>query len=205
MTGTDQPGTESGEGSEAGAADVRREWVGRDAFVVHSPHRTQAGAPDAPLIIFGHDAAETASFTAQATTVNAAAVRSLAGLRDLIEDRETLGTFAMSRPGQTGEAAEALALARELAGEGHLRIYGAWTTAVARAVQRAVEADAHGVVLPDSDAEEMFAYIFDLLVRLQEGEAPPVTREGMEEGLRVAFPTSPFWTRPPDSFVEETW
>lgn len=164
----------------------------------------QRQAPQHPLIIFGHDALDTAAFIAEASTLCALAVRSLDSLEKAIASHSCIGIFAMSRPEHPGEAAAALQVFSQKNPGLGLKLYGAWTHDVHAAVEKALAAGAHGVIFPDCDAQEMFGYIFACLQAIGEDRPLPATTKDMLDHLRVAFPQSPFWNTsdaaPPPTF-----
>lgn len=150
-------------------------------------------APQHPLVVYGHDALDTAAFVAEASTLCALAVSSLSRLEKAVAAHATIGMFAMSPPERSGDAAAALRRYAELNAGPALLLYGAWTNRPDEAVRRALAAGAHGVILPDTDAQEMFGYLFSLLQAIGEDTPLPATESAMLQHLRVAFPESPFW------------
>lgn len=158
-----------------------------------SPLGRERQAPEHPLIIYGHDALDTAAFMAEASTLCTLAVRSLVNLEKAIANHACIGIFAMSRPEHPGEAAQALRLFSQKNPGPGLKLYGAWTHDVHAAIEKALVAGAHGVIFPDTDAQEMFAYIFACLKAIGEGQPLPASAKAMYDHLRVAFPQSPFW------------
>ena len=168
-----------------------------------SPLGKQHGATTRPFILYGHDALDAAAFFARATTLSTLAVTGVPSLEQALEASQPVGIFAMSRAGHPGEAAEAIKLFRRHVDARQPCLYGAWTLDVDEAAQRAVEAEADGVVMPDSDAAEMFAYLFRIFEGIDEGYPVPTEPRELVDGLKLAFPESPFWFRRNDGPVRE--
>ncbi|RMF19112.1 MAG: hypothetical protein D6761_01055 [Candidatus Dadabacteria bacterium] len=150
-------------------------------------------APQYPLIIFGHDALDTAAFFAHASTLCTLAVNSLEQIRDAAGQVSAIGIFAMSPADEPGAAAEAIATFRDAFQGPALYLYGSWTTDPEQAVHHAIAAGAHGVIMPDTDVQEMFGYIYALLEAIGEERPLPASERELLDHLRVAFPGSPFW------------
>lgn len=162
------------------------------------------GSPAYPIVVYGHDALDTAAFIAEASTLCSLAVGSLELLEQAVAAESTIGIFAMSRPNRPGEAAKALARYGALNSGPAVKLYGAWTHDPQLAIAHALAAGANGLVLPDSDAQEMFRYIFAILQAIGEDKPLAATNDAMLQHLRVAFAESPFWTmadaEPPSTY-----
>ena len=150
-------------------------------------------APQYPLIVYGHDALDTAAFFAHASTLCTLAVSHLTQIRNAAGEVSAIGIFAMSPADQPGAAAEAIAVFRETFDGPALFLYGSWTADPELAVRHAVAAGAHGVIMPDTDVQEMFAYVYTLLQAIGEEKPLPSSEQEILDHLRVAFPGSPFW------------
>jgi len=167
-----------------------------------SAYAVKLGAPLHPLLIFGHDATDTAMFFANSSTLSALAVTTEAAIDEAVREHTLLGIFAMSPPERAGGAQQAIHHFKEIHGGLNLCLYGAWSHDPETAVRRAVDAGANGVILPEVDAEEMFQYIFALLQAIGEEKKLPETESDILQHLRVAFPNSPFWTAPAETIEE---
>lgn len=155
------------------------------------------GAPDTPLILYGHDALDAAAFFSQASTLSTLAVRGLDNLRRALDQLDVLGIYAMSRPEYPGEAGEAIRLLRArfdpTTGARRASFYGAWTYDVDAAIAYALDCGADAVVMPDVDARELFHYVFAVLAAIETQKPLPTTAQAHRDQLKLGFPNSPFW------------
>jgi len=166
------------------------------------------GAPDAPLVLYGHDALDAAAFFSQASTLSTLAVRGIDQLERALGELDVLGIFAMSRPTHPGEAGDAIRLLKArfdaAAGGRRAGLYGAWTYDVDAAIAHALDCGADAVVMPDVDARELFAYVFAVLEAVETGKALPTTVAAHRDQLKLGFPNSPFW-RKQDAVAPEAY
>ena len=150
------------------------------------------GANPLPMVIFGHDAADTAGFVAEVSTISTVAVDSLADLAAILAHDDVLGIWAHSHEGRDGEAEAAIEAVRKARGR-RVSIYGAWTPDVRAEAARAVACRADGLILPEVDAAELFAYIFAIYQWAEGGGHPPADVAAHIELLRRHFKTSKVW------------
>jgi hypothetical protein len=101
--------------------------------------------------------------------------------------------IARSRPEFSGEAGNAIRVFQEKQRRRAASFYGAWDYNVSRAAARALECEADGIVMPGTDANELFAYLFGIINLVETGSAAPKTTQEHVERLRLFTPASPFW------------
>lgn len=152
----------------------------------------ERGANPLPMVIFGHDAHDTAGFVAEVSTISTVAVETLDDLRAIVARDDVLGIWAHDPEGRAGEAAEAIEIVRAARGR-RVSLWGAWTPDVRAEADKALACGADGLILPEVDAGEMFAYIFAIFQWAAEGGKPPADVEGHLALLRRHFKNSKFW------------
>lgn len=155
----------------------------------------ERGANPLPMVIYGHDAADTAGFVAEVSTISTVAVEDMADLEAIVARDDVLGIWAHSREDRDGEAEQAIEAVRRARGR-RVSIYGAWTPDVRAEAARAVACRADGLIVPEVDAAEMFAYIFAIFQWAEGGGKPPADVEAHIDLLRRHFKTSKFWWAP---------
>lgn len=171
-----------------------------NSFTYNTPHGAyfvsdfgrQHNAPTTPLIVYGHDAYDTAKFIASYSTISTIAIERIEHLNDFLKIKEHIGIFAMSPEGSPGEARQAIQAVQANPSPGAL-IYGAWDSNMDRALELGLEYGAHAVIMPDIDAQEMFNYIFQTLEAVQQKRPAPQALQGFVDEMRQACPNSPFW------------
>lgn len=149
------------------------------------------GASPLPMVMYGHDALDTAGFFAEVSTISTVVAEDPDELEAVLAE-DVVGIFAMDRPDHAGEAARAVARLREVHGR-RLSLLGAWSQDVRAEVAAALACGADGVILPDCDAGEMFRYIFDLFRWVGEGGPVPADEAAHVRLLRHHFASSKFW------------
>lgn len=160
----------------------------------HSQLGAQRGAPDTPLIVYGHMAEVVARRIAGDTSVSTLAVAGLPALDEVLANIPTLGVIAHSRTTHVGEAGQVITTYRQKATKRGVTLYQAWDYNVARATARALACGADGIVMPGIDANDYYRYVLGVLREVQTGAAAPTTAAQHEARLRkYTTDASPFW------------
>jgi hypothetical protein len=153
-----------------------------------------------PAICYGHQAESFAEEIAEHSSLNTIVPEDLEGLAHLCECEgfssaglQFAALIARSRPGFSGEAGKAIRLFQEMQRKRAASFYGAWDYDVSRAAARALEYKADGIVMPGTDANELFAYLFGVMSLVEAGSDAPQTPQEHLDRLREFAPTSPFW------------
>lgn len=158
-----------------------------------SPKGQAQGRPSEPFVFYGHSAPTYASLVAGVSTLSCQTINDLAALEQFLLDQPIAGLSAMSRMEHIGEAGSALALLRKHCGPLTTGIYGAWDYNTERAAKRALEYQAHGVIMPGIELNELMQYLFGLLGAVSQGMPVPDSVEEQIVLLRKWAPKSPFW------------
>jgi hypothetical protein len=161
---------------------------------------TETSSPH-PAICFGHQAESFAREVSDHSSLNTMVPEDLEGLAHVCtcEAFANIGLhfaalIARSRPDHNGEAGEAIRVFQEKQRRRAASFYGAWDYDVARAASRAIEYGADGIVMPGTDANELYAYLFGVMKLVEEGAAVPATAQEHIDRLKEFAPSSPFWT-----------
>ncbi len=159
------------------------------------------GATDRPFVMFGHDALDASAFFSQASTLNCLAVRTVELLELALADIDPVGIYALSSPERPGEAGDAIRRFRELVPGRRACVYGAWTHDLQVAAGHAVDATADGLLPMNCDAQEMFTYLFRIFEGVENDYPVPTDPGEILQGLKLAFPNSPFWNEADEGSV----
>jgi hypothetical protein len=158
---------------------------------VSSPH---------PAICYGHEAATFAEHVSEHSSLNTLVPEDIEGLAHVCECEgfSSVGLhfaclIARSRPEFSGEAGNAIRVFQEKQRRRAASFYGAWDYNVSRAAARALECEADGIVMPGTEANELFAYLFGVMNLVETGSAAPKTTQEHIERLRLFMPASSFW------------
>jgi len=153
-----------------------------------------------PLICYGHQAEAFARHVSEHSSLNTLVPEDLEGLAHVCECEgfasvglDFAGLIAQSRPEFNGEAGKAIRVFREKQRRRAASFYGAWDYNVSRAAGRALEYEADGIVMPGTDANELFTYLLGVLDLVESGSAAPTTLQEHIDRLREFAPASPFW------------
>jgi hypothetical protein len=153
-----------------------------------------------PAICYGHQAEAFAESVAESSSLNTLVPEDLEGLAHVCQcpafssiGLQFAALIARSRPGFNGEAGEAIRVFQGKQRKRAASFYGAWDYNVARAAARALEYQADGIVMPGTDANELFAYLFGVMSMVDAGSPPPKTPQEHVDRLKEFVPDSPFW------------
>lgn len=152
----------------------------------------ERGANPLPMLIHGHDAHDTAGIAAEVSTISTVAVETLDDLRAIVACDDVLGIWTHDPEDREGEVAEAIELVRAARGR-RVSLWGAWTPDVRTGAGKPLACGVDGLILPEVDAGEMFAYIFAIFQWAAEGGKLSVDVDGHLSLLRRSFENSKFW------------
>lgn len=171
---------------------------------VESARGTAAGAPRAPLVLFGRLASKAiGELISNHSTLRCALVPELPLLEPLLTEHEVVGLAALSRAEQPGEAGLAIATVQRVR-PAAATLYHAWDYDPTRAAQHALEYGADGLLMPAVEANDLLRLVFGALERKARGVAPPADAPAHVALLRQLAPTSPFWQMK-DQVVSQHW
>ena len=137
----------------------------------------KVGAPPVPLAVFGYDAEGTAADFARRTPINTVAITDLGALEELVEAQDFVGVIALAKDEDGEDAARAIRIASEKAFVRTATIYENRHSDVERAIERAVDCGADGVLTCGLTGDDRITYLCGVIGMFGEGHAAPATVE----------------------------